>query len=683
MSEPLLKVENLRTWFRTTAAPLRAVDGISFTIDRGETLGLVGESGCGKTLTGLSLMQLLPQPTGYIAGGSVLFEGKDVLAMTGPQKRSLRGRKMAMIFQEPMTSLNPVLTVRTQLLEAVRRRERLSRADALERAIEVLRLVRMPDPAARLGQYSHQLSGGMQQRVMIAMALACEPALLIADEPTTALDVTVEAQILDLLRDLQARLGTAVLFITHDLAVVAEMARRVAVMYAGKIVEMAPAGALFDGTGPTHPYTRLLLRCRPSRQQRNRRLESIGGAPPSPSRFPPGCRFSDRCPHAFGPCQGTEPVLSEVEAGHFVACHLHGARAAARQSTGRGPPVAPQVRAGAGRENGLLLEARGVVKYFPIRKGVFKRTVGHVKAVDGVDLAIRRGSTVALVGESGCGKTTLGKTLIRLLPATAGTVRLDGTDLGALGDQELRRLRRRAQIIFQDPFSSLNPRMMVREIIEEGMRVHGLGGTASGRKKRVDQLLDCVGLSPRAATAYPHEFSGGQRQRIGIARVLAVEPDFVVCDEPTSALDVSIQAQILNLLRDLQERFQLTYLFITHDLGVVEYVADEVAVMYLGRIVEQGLTELLFDEPLHPYTQALLSAIPSADQSQQRQRIRLEGDVPSPIAPPPGCHFHPRCRYAMAVCRSVYPTMTRLEGGRVVRCHLHNRNGQRQEESGA
>ena len=669
MSGPLLKVENLRTWFRTTTAPLRAVDGVSFTLDRGETLGLVGESGCGKTLTGLSLMQLVPQPTGYIAGGSVLFEGKNLLAMTGPERRSLRGRKMAMIFQEPMTSLNPVLTVQTQLLEAVRRRERLSRSRAIERALSVLRLVRMPDPAARLGQYPYQLSGGMQQRVMIAMALACEPALLIADEPTTALDVTVEAQILDLLRDLQARLGTAILFITHDLAVVAEMARRVAVMYAGKIVEMAPSGALFSGTGPVHPYTRLLLRCRPSRQQRQRRLESIGGVVPSPSCFPPGCRFSDRCPHALNLCQGTEPVLAEVEKGHFVACHLHDARRAAAAAIG--PPVAAGVRTDAGRENHLLLEARSVVKYFPIRKGILKRTVGHVKAVDGVDLAIRRGSTVALVGESGCGKTTLGKTLIRLLPATAGTVLFEGADLTALGDPELLRLRRRVQIIFQDPFLSLNPRMMVREIIEEGMRVHGLGGTASGRKERVDQLLNCVGLSPRAATAYPHEFSGGQRQRIGIARVLAVEPDFVVCDEPTSALDVSIQAQILNLLRELQERFQLTYLFITHNLGVVEYVADEVAVMYLGRIVEQGLTESLFDEPLHPYTQALLSAIPSADPSQHTQRIRLEGDVPSPIAPPPGCYFHPRCRYAMTVCRSVYPNEMRLEGGRIVHCHLY------------
>ena len=669
MSEALLQVEGLKTYFRTSGDPLRAVDGVSLSIRRGETLGLVGESGCGKSLTGLSIMQLVPRPTGYIAGGSIRFGGQDVLAMTAGERRDYRGGQVAMIFQEPMTSLNPVLSVRTQLVEAIRRHQDASRAEAVERAVEALRLVGMPDPADRLGQYPHQLSGGMQQRVMIAMALACEPALLIADEPTTALDVTVEAQILDLLRDLQRTLGTAILFITHDLAVVAEMADRVAVMYAGKIVETAPASALFGGDGPRHPYTQLLLRCRPSRDRRRQRLESIAGRVPRPSEFPPGCRFCDRCPHAFEPCRGTEPPLAEVAAGHRVACHLYG------EERGRGAVVtlaeAGEGRAAGAPTDGPLVEARGVAMYFPIRRGVLKRVVGHVKAVDGVDLSIRRGTTAALVGESGCGKTTLGKTLIRLLPATAGSVRFDGIDLTTLGEDALRRLRRRAQIVFQDPYSSLNPRMMVREIVEEGMDVHGLGGNAAERRERVAHLLDCVGLPPDAATAYPHEFSGGQRQRIGIARMLAVEPDFVVCDEPTSALDVSIQAQILNLLGDLQAEFGLTYLFITHDLGVVEYLADEVAVMYLGRIVEHSPAEPLFDEPLHPYTQALLSAIPDADPSRRRERIRLEGDVPSPSAPPSGCHFHPRCRHAMAVCSEIYPEETRLDSGRSVRCHLY------------
>jgi peptide/nickel transport system ATP-binding protein len=666
MSESLLEIRDLRTWFRTSGAPLRAVDGVSLTIGRGETLGLVGESGCGKSLTGLSAMQLVPRPTGYVAGGCIHFEGRDVLALSGPEKRDLRGGEIAMIFQEPMTSLNPVLTVRTQLLEAITRHQDVTRAQAVERAVEALRLVGMPDPEQRLREYPHQLSGGMRQRVMIAMALACEPALLIADEPTTALDVTVEAQILDLLRDLQRKLGTAILFITHDLAVVAEMAHRVAVMYAGKIVETAPADLLFGGAGGRHPYTEMLLRCRPSRESRHRRLESIRGTVPSPSQYPPGCRFCNRCPHAFEPCQGTEPALADVEAGHAIACHLYTSRRTPAVLV-REPEPASHVEPA---PDGPLLEARAVTKYFPIRRGILQKVVGHVKAVDGVDLTIHRGSTVALVGESGCGKTTLGKTLIRLLPPTGGRVEFDGTDLMTLGEGPLRELRRRVQFVFQDPYSSLNPRMMVQEIVEEGMRVHGIGGTQAERRDRIAHLLESVGLSGGAAMSYPHEFSGGQRQRIGIARVLAVEPSFVVCDEPTSALDVSIQAQILNLLSDLQDEFHLTYLFITHDLSVVEYLADEVAVMYLGRIVEQGPAESLFDEPLHPYTRALLSAVPSIHHEERKARIRLSGDVPSPSAPPQGCHFHPRCTHAMPICRQQYPAASTLEARRVC-CHLH------------
>ncbi|HUT37462.1 MAG TPA: ABC transporter ATP-binding protein [Planctomycetota bacterium] len=674
MSRPLLEVEGLRTWFRTGGQPLRAVDGVSFAIQRGETLGLVGESGCGKSLTGLSIMQLVPKPAGYIAGGAVRFDGRDVLAMTAPQRRDYRGGQVGMIFQEPMTSLNPVLTVSTQLVEAIRRHRTASRSDAVERAVEALRLVGMPDPAGCLRSYPHQLSGGMQQRAMIAMALACEPALLIADEPTTALDVTVEAQILDLLRSLQAKLGTAILFITHDLAVVAQMAQRVAVMYAGKIVETAPADALFAGDGPRHPYTQLLLRCRPSREQRRRRLEAIAGRVPRPSEFPPGCRFCNRCPHAFEPCRDIEPALTVLAEGHQVACHLYAGASRVRSSAftrSLGEPPKGRTTNAKAPGGEPLVEALGLARHFAIRKGILQRVVGHVKAVDGVDLTIPRGRTLALVGESGCGKSTLGKTLIRLMPPTAGTIRFDGTDLTALREHELRSIRRRAQIVFQDPFSSLDPRMMVREIVEEGMSVHRLGGSAAERRDRIEHLLGSVGLPPDAATAYPHEFSGGQRQRISIARALAVEPDFIVCDEPTSALDVSIQAQILNLLSDLQDEFGLTYLFITHDLGVVEYLADEVAVMYLGRIVEQSPAESLFDEPLHPYTQALLSAIPDAGPAGPRERIRLAGDVPSPSAPPPGCHFHPRCRHALPICREVYPPETHLGSGRLVRCHLY------------
>ena len=667
MSEPLLVVKDLRTYFRTAGEPLRAVDGVSFEVRRGETLGLVGESGCGKTLTGLSIIQLIPRPNGYIAGGSILFEGREITSLPGPERRALRGRKIAMVFQEPMTSLNPVLSVRTQLLEAIMRHQRLSRSEALEQAVEALRLVGMPEPRRRLDEYPHQLSGGMRQRVMIAIAVACRPSLLIADEPTTALDVTVEAQILDLLRDLQARLGMAMVFITHDLAVIAQMAHRVAVMYAGKTVESAPTDVLFADDVPRHPYTELLLRCRPSRALRGARLETIQGVVPSPSAYPPGCRFHGRCPHATSRCRQVEPPPIEVGNGHWIACHLFGeglaVRPAARPRTEEVPsPERPPLEP--------LLRASGLTKHFPIKKGVLKRTVGHVRAVDGVDLAVAKGRTLALVGESGCGKTTLGKTLIRLLPPTAGRVWFDGTDVASLGEDQLREFRRRVQFVFQDPYSSLNPRMMVREIVAEGMKVHGIGDSEAERRERVEELLVSVGLSPEAATCYPHEFSGGQRQRIGIARVLAVEPQFVVCDEPTSALDVSVQAQILNLLRDLQERFHLTYLFITHDLGVVEYVSDEVAVMYLGRIVERAPTEALFDEPLHPYTRALLSAIPQLGERGRGERIRLAGDVPSPSAPPPGCHFHPRCPNAMEVCREAYPQETYPGPGRMVRCHL-------------
>jgi peptide/nickel transport system ATP-binding protein len=617
-----------------------------------------------------------------------MLDGRDLAPLPGPAMREVRGRDLGMIFQEPMTSLNPVLSVGTQLLEAVRRAEppavplsrRARRVAELAQATEALRLAELPEPAQVLGRYPHQLSGGMRQRVMIAIALACRPRLLLADEPTTALDVTVEARILDLLRDLQQRLGMAILFITHDLAVVAEMAHQVAVMYAGKIVESAPAAVLF--AHPAHPYTERLFECRPSRGRRGQPLETIGGTVPDPADYVPGCRFCDRCPRAFEPCRAQLPALREIAPGHAVACHLYDPAVDTRSP----PPVdlpsaAPVTAPAEGLDprpaEGALLEARGVVRYFPIRRGVLQRVVAQVKAVDGIDLAIPRGRTLALVGESGCGKTTLGKTLIRLLPPTAGEILFAGSNLARLDDDGTRAFRRRAQIVFQDPYSSLNPRLMVGQIVEEGLRVHGLGATATERRERVRELLSVVGLHPSAMTSYPHEFSGGQRQRIGIARALAVEPEFLVLDEPTSALDVSIQAQILNLLRTLQEqaRTRLTYLFITHDLGIVEYLADEVAAMYLGRIVEQAPAEVLFDRPLHPYTQALLSAIPrlgkGAGVAAGAERIRLGGDVPSPSSPPRGCHFHPRCPHAMPVCAEVYPPGLSADGGRLVRCHLY------------
>ncbi len=669
----LLQVDNLRTYFRTTGEPRKVIDGISLSLAPSETLGIVGESGCGKSMTALSIMQLIPRP-GYVAGGAMLFKGADIVQMTGPEKRGLRGRSVAMIFQEPMTSLNPVLTVLTQLLEAIRRArpgegdDKLGRAalkaQRLARAVELLEMVEIPDPRRRLGEYPHQLSGGMRQRVMIAMALACQPDLLIADEPTTALDVTVEAKILDLLRNLQARLGTAIMFITHDLSVIAEISKRVAVMYAGKIVEMAPTERLF--ASPAHPYTQLLLRCRPSRGRRGEPLDTISGIVPDPRDFAMGCRFCDRCPKAFEPCKTQPPPPVELADDHMVECHLYNEQSREVINTVQTapPPAPPAIEL-------PMLDVRGLTMHFPIRKGILQRVVGHVRAVDGVDMTIPHGDTLALVGESGCGKTTLGKTLIRLLPATGGSIVFDGENVLGMNESRLRAFRRSAQIVFQDPYSSLNPRMMVREIIAEGMKVHGIGGDRTQREGRMRELMARVGLPAEAMSAYPHEFSGGQRQRIGVARALAVEPQFIVLDEPTSALDVSVQAQILNLLRELQGhgRRRLTYLFITHDLGVVEYLADEVAVMYLGRIVERATTEAIFDDALHPYTRALLSAIPG--RTVAGGRTRLSGDVPSPSAPPSGCHFHPRCPNATDICRKVYPIATKRDDGRMVRCHLY------------
>jgi len=648
----LMEVKNLKTYFGTPDAPRKVVDNVSFSIEAGQTLGLVGESGCGKSVTALSVIQLLPTAA-LNAGGEILFKGRDVLKMPPASRRFVRGRHISMIFQEPMTSLNPVLSVRTQLLEAIGKTVReggsekavrhLSRSERIARAVEALRLVEMPEPERRLKEYPHQLSGGMRQRVMIAMAMASRPELLIADEPTTALDVTVEAKILDLLGDLQAKLGMSILFITHDLAVIARMASHVAVMYAGKIVEKAPADELF--AEPLHPYTERLLRCRPTRGRRGRELDTIRGIVPSPEDYPPGCRFCGRCPRAFEPCRMNEPPLTKVGPGHFVACHLFAK--GAKPEIWTPPAKAPEAAQAQRPEDGVLLDIRGLTMHFPIHKGILQRVVGHVRAVDGVDMAIHRGQIIALVGESGCGKTTFGKTLVRLLPATSGSVLFAGQDTMTLNKRSLLKFRQNAQIVFQDPYSSLNPRMLVQDIIEEGMKVHRIGTSRADRLERIKVLLTEVGLEQGAMTCYPHEFSGGQRQRIGIARALAVEPKFIVLDEPTSALDASVQAQILNLLRRLQRRHQqdwLTYMLITHDLGVVEYLADDVAVMYLGRIVEQAPTERLFDKPLHPYTNAL-----------------------------PGCHFHPRCSHAMPICKEVYPPVTHMPDGRTVRCHLHGK----------
>ncbi len=653
--EFILEVEDLKTFFRTPEGTARAVDGVSFRIRAGEAYALVGESGCGKSVTALSIIQLIQGPAGYVAGGRILYKGRDILRIPEVEKRRLRGNEISMVFQEPMTSLNPVFTVGYQIMEVIRRHRGLGVREARKEAIRMLDRVRIPEPAVRFGEYPHQLSGGMKQRVMIAMALACRPGLLIADEPTTALDVTIQEQILALMRELREAFGTAVLLISHNLAVVAENADRVGVMSAGRIVEEGTLEEILRH--PLHPYTVKLLDSLPSAGRRDQELQTIPGRVPPATAIPAGCRFAPRCHMAMELCGRVDPALLSVEGEHRAACLLYDEGRTGRRAS----PEEVRVRAGgrprpnAAGQPSALVRVRGLEVRFPIRKGVFKKTMGHVHAVDGVDLDLRAGRTSALVGESGCGKTTLGKALLQLVRPTAGRVEFQGTELTGLSRAALKPYRRRLQIIFQDPYSSLDPRMMVGESLMEGMKAHGIGASRRERVERTARLMERVGLDPGMIHRYPHEFSGGQRQRIAIARCLAVEPEFIVCDEATSALDVSVQAQILNLLQRLQAEMGLAYLFITHDLSVVEYLAEEVSVMYLGRIVERGKTEEIFRDPLHPYTRALLAAVPRLDPVTGRKKIRLGGDVPSPVNPPAGCHFHPRCPEAMERCAARYP----------------------------
>jgi peptide/nickel transport system ATP-binding protein len=672
MSAPLLQVAGLTTLIHGGVAPARAVDGVSFDIAAGETFALVGESGCGKSMTALSIMRLLPE-AGAIAGGAVRLDGENLLALPEARMRDVRGRRVAMIFQEPGLSLNPVMTVGAQIAEAVRRHTGLAGADMDARVLELLEAVRMPDARRRMAEYPFQMSGGMKQRVMIAIALACDPALLIADEPTTALDVTVQAQVLELLRELQRSRGMAMLLITHDLGVVAQMAQQVAVMYAGEIIETAPVGVFF--AGPAHPYSRKLFESLPERAGRGRPLAAIPGTVPPLTRAFAGCRFAERCDRVLPHCASVAPPWAEVGAGHSVKCHLYTDSAECKVQSAelkeRTAEPRKEVHSALCILQSALLRVEDLKVHFPIRKGLLQRVTGHVRAVDGVSFHVAPGRTLGLVGESGCGKTTVGKGLLRLVEPTGGQVTLDGADFLALGRGELRLRRRLAQIIFQDPYASLNPRVRIGDALEEGMLALGVGGGPAEREARIDALLGEVGLAPDVKVRYPHEFSGGQRQRIAIARALSVEPQLIVCDEPTSALDVSVQAQILNLLKRLQRDKGLAYLFISHNMAVIEYMADAVAVMYLGRIVESGTVDDVLRSPKHPYTQALLSAVPVADPQAARPVIRLDGDLPSPVNPPSGCHFHPRCGAALPRCGTEFPGVHDFSASHATRCHLY------------
>lgn len=681
MTTPLLEIDSLQTTFMTDNGIVRAVDGISLNIQRGETFALLGESGCGKSMTALSAMRLVPEPAGRITQGSIRLQGEDLLLLPEVAMRQVRGKRIAMIFQEPMTSLNPVFSIGFQIGESVRQHKQLKGKAARETVLELLDAVGIPDPQQRYHEYPHQLSGGMKQRVMIAMALAGEPELLIADEPTTALDVTIQAQVLDLMRQLQKDTGMAILLITHDLGVVAEMADRVAVMYAGEIVEQADRAQFF--ADPKHPYSKMLFASLPDMDKRGQRLAMIPGQVPALTTTFSNCRFVDRCQFAMEVCHQKIPQWISAEITHSpstgVRCHLYtgesGLTPVEETQKTLTPDTAETPFSGADKQPSLL-SVSNLKVHFPVHRGLFKRVANMVRAVDDIDLSIPVGQTLALVGESGCGKTTAGRGILQLIRPTGGRVSFNGVELTSLSHQQLRSHRRDIQIIFQDPFSSMNPRMRVGDIIEEGMITQGIGGDASARAARVDELLDQVGLSKEIKQRYPHEFSGGQRQRICIARVLAVEPKLIICDEPTSALDVSVQAQILNLLKDLQDELGLSYLFITHDLSVVEYLAHEVAVMYLGRLVEQGNVEEVMRNPMHPYTQGLLSAVPSIESAREggeaRAVLRVRGETPSPMNPPSGCHFHPRCAQVMPECRVNYPDNVAESTTHSTRCFLYN-----------
>ncbi len=665
----LLDIADLAVRFELPTETVRAVSGVSLTVGAGETFALVGESGSGKSVSMLAVMGLLATPPAVVSG-SIRLRGREVLGMSGREMNRFRGRDVAMVFQEPMSSLNPVHRVGRQIGESLRIHRGFTRAEARRRAIRLLDRVGIPSAAARVDDYPHEFSGGMRQRAMIAMALACDPKLLIADEPTTALDVTVQAQIVDLVRELQSEYRLAVVWITHDLGVVAEIADRVAVMYAGRILETGQASDLYRAT--RHPYTSGLLRSIPRLDRpATTRLAEIPGTPFRVTRDLAACPFDARCPLVGQGCQDELPELTPVgPAGHRSACVHHHQMGPASVLWPEGSTAGG--RTDGGGDGGVVVSIRDLRVHFPVVRGFGRSRKGTIRAVDGVDLDVRRGRTLGVVGESGCGKTTLGRALVALVRPTGGTIEINGEPI----DHRSGRHRRVVQMVFQDPFSAMNPGMRVADVVSEPLRIHRLAD-AQGIQDRVAELLTQVGLPADAGRRHPHEFSGGQRQRIAVARALAAEPAVVVCDEPVSSLDVSVQAQVVNLLADLQSRTGMAIVFIAHDLAVVRHISHEVAVMYLGEIVERAPRDRIYEAPLHPYTEALLAAVPVPDPSARSSRsAKLVGDLPSPTDPPPGCRFHTRCPVAVeGLCSTVKPELVEVTPGRWVSCHLAGPSG--------
>ena len=674
--EVLLSVEDLHTHFLTERGTVRAVNGVSFQLRQGERLAIVGESGSGKSAMAMSLLQLVSHP-GKIVSGSVRLEGRDLLRLSERQLNELRGGTIGTVFQDPMTSLDPVMTIEDQLVSTIRRHLRLDRRQASRRAVELLRQVGIPDPELRVRSYPFELSGGMRQRVLIAMALSCDPKLILADEPTTALDVTIQAQIIELLQQISVTTGCAMLFITHDLGLVARFAQKVAVMYAGRIVEFGTVEEIF--ASPQHPYTQSLLRTIPSADGvRMKRLLQIDGFPPD-MRLPiPGCSFAKRCPAATSACEAGSPELTPRSATHSAACFVSGGMTqlnALETASSREPEPAPVAAAAAGPERPdsgepvrPVLELRSLKKHFASAPSFLKKR-RVVRAVDGIDISLHPGETLGVVGESGFGKSTMARLLLRLEEPSDGSIIVEGVDIAHLKGEQLRAFRSKVQMVFQDPYSSFNPKMTIRSIIGEPLHVMKVG-TPEEREKRIRELIMTVGLDISYLDRYPNQLSGGQRQRIGIARALALSPSIIVADEPTSALDVSVRAQVINLLVELRDRLGISIVFISHDLSVVRHISDKIAVMYLGKVVEFGLSEEVFRHPKHPYTKALLDAAPIPDPQLEKQRgiELLKGELPSPANPPQGCRFSTRCPLASDRCREEMPPLDPVGDSRQVAC---------------
>ena len=667
MSKPLLDIRNLNVDFRTPRGRVHALRDVSFTVPRGKSVGVVGESGSGKSTVIWAVTQLLAR-NAVVESGEVLFDGENILSQSEAQMMDIRGEKASIVFQDPMTSQVPVLSYAQQMTDILYRRRGMSMAEKKAKAVEIMRRVGIPDPEARILQYPHQFSGGMRQRAGIAMALLMDPMLLIADEPTTALDVTMEAQIIHLMRELQHEFDATLMIVSHNLGLIAELCDEVVVMYAGEVIETGDVREIFYR--PAHPYTQALLECDPAREEeRARLLPVIPGDIPDLHEPPEGCVFAPRCKHVADRCHTQAPTAHVLEGpGHLARCHLLDGSVTRQPSL---PQAGRDIRETTERDASALLDVTGLGVRFQVMGAVRARLKGiedpYVDAVLGASLSLRRGETLGLVGESGSGKTTLGRAILGLVQAQEGEVMFEGRDILRLSPSAFKPLRRDMAMMFQDPVGSLSPRRTVKSLITEPLEIHG----ANGRNldAEAERLCDMVRLPRNFLSRYPHELSGGQARRVGVARALALNPSLVIADEPTAGLDVSVQGEILNLMSELQAEHGLGYLIISHNLPVIRHISDKLAIMYLGRLVERGDCAAIFDKPAHPYTEALVRGVPQPDPDNRRTLLSIEGEVPSVTNRPSGCEFHTRCKYATDLCRTERPLEQTMVDARIVTCH--------------